>query len=77
MYSSDISTDKLCSPSRSTINSIVVSAEVNLEADSYPYVFSLMIYTQEKGMIGDYTVEFYSSDDGTEIIDDCDFSRPN
>lgn len=70
MYSNDISTDNLCSVSRPTINSIVVSTEVNLEADSYPYVFTLMIYTQDKGETGPYTVEFYSSEPNTEIIDD-------
>jgi hypothetical protein len=56
MHSNDISTEKLCSPSRKLINSITLSSEVNLEADSYPYTFTMMIFTKDKGDTGSYSV---------------------
>lgn len=68
-----MTTDRLCCPSRNVINARTLTTEALLEAESYPYVFSLMVYTQMKGEQGKYTIQIYSNDPNTEVYDDKEF----
>lgn len=41
--------NKLCGTSGSPINSTSVSAQIQLNAESYPYTFSLLVSAYEQG----------------------------
>jgi len=56
-------------------NTVSISNEVVLEAESYPYTFTLYVSCKNEGDTGKYTIEMYCDDFGLQVIHDKDFDR--
>jgi hypothetical protein len=56
MKREDINSDKLCGKLQKTINSITISSEVELEAENYPYTFTLLVCCAKPGQTGEYSL---------------------
>lgn len=67
--------DKLCGSALRPINSVSLSNEVILEADYYPYTFTLYISCKNEGDVGKYVLEMYCNDWEMELIPDAKFDR--
>jgi hypothetical protein len=48
----NVSSEKLCGNPIKPTNYVNISAEIPLEADSYPYVFTLYVSTNLPGKVG-------------------------
>ena len=57
------------------INSKTVSKEINLEADSFPYTFSLLAAIYETGVEGSFSLSFYCNDKKIQVTEDAGFDR--
>jgi len=56
-------------------NSVSISNEAVLNADSYPYTFTLYVGCKDNGDKGMFTLEMNCNDKDFEVIDDKDFDR--
>ncbi len=66
----DNAKNKLVGKSGAPIAKVILTEEINLDADSFPYTFSLMIATMEEGGESDYTLQLYCTDKQVKVIDD-------
>ena len=71
----NVKSDLLCGRQLRPINSITLSNEAVLEADSYPYVFTVYISCESEGDEGDYVLEMYCNDKEMTVIGDKEFDR--
>ena len=55
----NISIDKLCGKSDSALNTSTVSGQIELEAPSFPYVFSLVVACINSGDTGSFNLNIY------------------
>lgn len=65
----------ICGLPQKSRNTISVTAQVNLEADSYPYTFTLFLSCSEEGDTGKYKLDIYCTDKEAEVIQDSLFDR--
>jgi hypothetical protein len=49
--------------------------EAVLEADSYPYTFTLYLSCKDEGDEGDFKLQIYCSDKDMKVIPDAEFDR--
>jgi hypothetical protein len=64
-------TDLLCGSQLRPVNAITISNEALLEADQYPYTFTLYVSTGEEGEEGDFKLQMYCSDKDAKLVDDA------
>lgn len=69
----NISIDKLCGKSDSATNTSTISGQIELEASTFPYVFSLVVACINAGDTGSFNVTIYCNDMDVEVIDDSEF----
>jgi hypothetical protein len=68
-----ISIDKLCGKSDSAVNTSTISGQMELEATSYPYTFSVVVACINAGDQGSFNLSIYCNDMDVQVIDDKDF----
>ena len=73
MKQEDISSEKVCGKPNRPIDAVMISAQIELEANSYPYTFTLLVCCREPGSTGKYSLEIYCNDKEAKIIEDKDF----
>ena len=67
--------NKMSGMSGPAINSKTISKEIQLNAPSYPYTFSLMAAIYEAGKEGSFSLSMYCDDLDIEIVEDAEFNR--
>jgi hypothetical protein len=68
-------TDRLCGSQLRPINAITLSNEAQLEAEHYPYTFTLYVSCAEQGAEGDFKLQMYCSDKEASLVMDSQFDR--
>lgn len=67
----------VCGLPQKSKNTVSVSMEVVLEADSYPCTFTLYVSCADEGDTGQYKLDIYLTDKSAVLIPDKDFDREN
>jgi hypothetical protein len=62
--------DGVCGLTQSPKNTISVTSEVVLEADSYPCTFTIYLSCEKEGDTGGYKLDIYCTDMKAEFIPD-------
>ena len=73
MRKEDISTENLVGKPQKPRDAVMISSEIELEAQFYPYTFSLLICCKDPGSTGEYCLEMYCDDKSAEVVLDKDF----
>lgn len=65
----------LCGSQLRPVNAITISNEAQLEAEHYPYTFTLYVSAGEEGAEGEFKLEMYCSDRECAVVRDEVFDR--